>query len=354
MKLFIVFFLLLLGFSSTFSQTKILVTSSEFVLTAKQKEIVYFRFAQGDKLIFSVNGTSKKPLKSFQLVHYPSEILFSRVKTNVVEKQTWTVARDGVFAFEMEKGKNKNTVRLMVERVPASEKTANFSTMVHWDYSNKDAHLPKGSVVRYDTTFYSSPKKVLTKTDTIYSVLYDKTMKVFSKLKLGKETKSYATLRFPENETHRINDTTEITIQSDVWSYWLGVGDHSVKEYNTINKSISLGLQVVGLLSGYEALTSLAATGVSLINFQKSSNYVHYRVYTKIGEKLVDVDTGGDVTMVSGRLPHLQQNWATFEFTNDNLLTTLDVNLKVVLLQLQKTYKTRKITTFSVEPVYKK
>ena len=75
---------------------------------------------------------------------------------------------------------------------------------------------------------------------SFYSSLLDKTLRVPSQTNLNSSPHAYADVELPKNTTDNLFNPYKST-ELIGWSYWIGVGQKSMEEYQRINKNMSAG-----------------------------------------------------------------------------------------------------------------
>jgi hypothetical protein len=188
--------------------------------------------------------------------------------------------------------------------------------------------------IRYETKI----KKELVKVDTLITALFDKSLRVHSETAIGKTQYTYATVELPTNTyfPNQLNPykTTEVIS----WSYWLGVGQKSAEDYDLANKNLALGIKTIGTLTGYGALATLAATGVSMFLNTNVGDNVNFKFYGSQNGQEIIIDYG-NVISASGRNDKITQGSFSVQLFNDNFRDGIDVNLKMIAMQIQKTWQ---------------
>ena len=126
--------LLFAGFLSViaYGQQPIEVAESAVKVGIKAEEVVYYGFAEGDKLIFSFEEANGKEMKEVEIVEMPSTSRFMDVKTSKIENKTITVSRTGIYKFRFANSALLPRVcKYKIQRIPASNATQNFNTTVY-------------------------------------------------------------------------------------------------------------------------------------------------------------------------------------------------------------------------------
>jgi hypothetical protein len=329
---------LFIAVTSTHVQESIDVTEQTIKIGGFKEEELLFGFATGDKIIFSFEEINKKELKEVEILEYPGNSKFSDYKTKKVEK-TFAVSKQGVYVFRFKNSALGGRIcRIKIQRVPATPATAHFNSTVTW-VNKQDTTwntYTKDVVVGYDSVYVQKTKKVLVRTDTVVTALFDKVLRVHSETAIGKTQYTYVTVELPANTALPSQFNPYRSTEVIAWSYWLGVGQKSKEEYDRANNRLASGVKVLGALSGYGALAMLAATGISMFGTPAVGDNVRYRFYGIVNGKEINIDYG-NVISASARNEKITQGSFAIELYNDNFRDGIDVNLKIVALQVGKT-----------------
>jgi hypothetical protein len=135
------------------------------------------------------------------------------------------------------------------------------------------------------------------------------------------------------------------------WSYWLGVGQKAIEEYEKANSNLSSGISVIGELTGYGALASLAVTGVSMFATPSVGDNVRYKFIT-VQNGVNNIFDYGNGIAASGRHTNLLQGGFTIQLFNDNFRDGIDVTVNLVCVQVRKTWEDKQHTEQVVKPRY--
>jgi hypothetical protein len=194
-------------------------------------------------------------------------------------------------------------------------------------------------------------QKQLVKIDTIFTPLFDKTLRVHSQTN-SNSSYTYADVNLPKNTTDNIFNpykTTEVV----AWSYWLGVGQKSMEDYQRANKNLSAGIKILGAFTGYSALANLVATGISVFGTPSIGDNVRYKFMGYQNNQQIIIDYG-NVIVASARNDKIKQGSFRIELYNDNDFQGIDVNVKMLAMQVSKTWKDIPYTQVVVKPHYEK
>lgn len=138
-------------------QSNIPVADLTIKLPGLSTEEVYYSFAEGDQLIFSLEETQGKTIKRIEISEEPDHSLYKDFQVERVDKKTIRVLKTGVYIFRVENGAAfKRVCKLHIERIPASDSTLHFNTGWTWK-------------TVFDTTFVSYTEDSLVGHDTIYT-----------------------------------------------------------------------------------------------------------------------------------------------------------------------------------------
>lgn len=343
---------LFLTATTAFGQQVIDVTDQTIRLGGNKEEELYYGFAEGDKIVFSFEEAGNKDLKEVEIVEYPNNSRFSDYKTKRIDSKTITVNKTGVYIFRFKNSALSGRVcKIKIQRIPASEVTQNFNTTVTW-ITKQDTTwntYTKDIIIGYDTTYIQKTKKDLVKIDTTFTPLFDKTLRVHSETAIGKSQYTYANVELPQNTYFPNQFNPYKSTEVICWTYWIGVGQKAAEEYEKANKNFSSGLTAIGALTGYGALASLAVTGISMFGSTNVGDNVRYKFYGIQNGQEVTFDFGNVVT-ASGRNEKVKQGSFSVELFNDNFRDGIDVNLKMVVMQVTKTWEDVKYTEQKVTP----
>lgn len=339
-----------------FGQEPIDITDQTIKLGGFKEEELYFGFATGDKIIFNFEEANNKELKEVEIVEYPTNSKFSDYKTKRVDNKTISVTKQGVYIFRLKNSALGGRIcKIKIQRIPASEETKNFNSTVTWENQQETTYntYTKDVIVSYDTIYVQKSKKELIKTDTIFTPLFDKTLRVHSETAIGKIQYTYATAEFPQNAYYPNQFNPYKSTEVICWTYWIGVGQKAAEEYVKTNKNLSSGITALGAMTGYGALASLAVTGISMFSNTNIGDNVRYKFYGIQNGQEIIFDYG-NVVSASGRNEKVKQGSFSIELFNDNFRDGIDVNLKMVVMQVTKTWEDTQYTEQKVTPKYEK
>lgn len=332
------------------------VTEQTVKIGGFKEEELYFGFAAGDKIVFSFQETDNKEMKEIEIVEYPDHSKFSDYKTKKIENKTIHVSKTGVYIFRFKNSAIGGRIcKIRIQRIPASEETKSFSSTVTWETRQETTYntYTKDVIVGYDTTYIQKTKKELIKIDTIFTPLFNKTLRVHSETAIGKEQYTYAVAELPKNTYYPNQFNPYKSTEVVCWTYWLGVGQKTAAEYEKVNQNLSSGIMAIGELTGYGALAAFAATGISIFSNTNIGDNVHYKFYGIQNGQEITFDHGNVVT-ASGRNEKVKQGSFSIQLFNDNFRDGIDVTLKMIAMQVTKIWEDIQYTEQKVTPRYQK
>lgn len=349
--------LLCLGYNSVFCQETIDVTEQTIKIGGLSEEALYFGFAEGDKIIFNFEELDKKELKEIEIVEYPGNPKFADYKTGKIENKTISVLQKSIYVFKFKNSAVGGRIcKIRIQRIPANETARNFNTSVKWVDRHDTAWnvYTKDVVVGHDTSYVSKSRRELVRIDTTFTQLFDKVMRVHS---LTGTQNNSTEVYLPKNTYYPSPILPYKTTEVVAWSYWLGVGEKAKADYEKANKNLASGIKAIGALTGYGALASLAATGISMFSNTTLGDNVKYKFYGYQNGEQITIDYG-DVVSASGRNDKIRQGSFSIQLYNDNFREGIDVDIKIIVMQVTKTweniaYQEQKITPRTEKQIFK-
>lgn len=348
--------IVLFSWQNSKAQTPIDITEQTIKIKAVSEEELYFGFQEGDQIIFNLTELNGKEIKEVEIIEFPSSSKFSDFKTSKIENKAIKVNFKAVYKFRFYNSSLGGRIcKIKIQRIPASENLKNFNTSVKW-VTEQDTtwnSYTKDVIIRYESKVEQKIKKELVKTDTIFNQFFEKVLRVHSETAIGKTQYTYAKVELPLNSyfPNRINPYKTLEVIS--WSYWLGVGQKSEEEYENANKRLITGISTIGNLSGYGALASLAITGISMFKNVNIGDNVIYKFYGIQNGNEIIIDNG-NVISASGRNNNITQGSFAVQLYNDNFKDGINVNLKMIAVQIQKTWEDIKYEEKIEVPIYEK
>lgn len=317
-------------------------------------EELYYGFAEGDQIIFSFEEKNGKELKEIEIIELPSNSKFMDFKSSRIENKTFHVHKKGVYLFRLTNGALGGRVcKIHIQRIPKSEDLITFNTNWRWETHYDTTYVPytEDSLVGYHNVTVKKTRKELVTVDTIATELFSKTERVHSETAIGKTQYAYLNVHLPQNSYSPTKFNPYQSTEVVAWSYWIGVGQKANEEYEKANKNLTTGIKMVGSLTGYGALASLAVTGISMFEVPSAGDNVRYQfISAQYGvQKVFDLGNG---IAASGRHTDILQGGFTIQLYNDNVMEGIDVSVRVVAISIRKTWRDKEYTEQRSEPKY--
>ena len=128
--------------------------------------MIYFGFAEGDRLIFSFEEANGKEMKEEEILEMPYSSKFMEYKTSKIENKTINVAKTAIYKFRFANSAILPRIcKYKIQRIPAGAATQNFNTTVYFDEYN-------------DTTYTNEVETFVDRSDTVISNFQDRTLKI--------------------------------------------------------------------------------------------------------------------------------------------------------------------------------
>jgi hypothetical protein len=326
------------------------VCDLSITLNGKEPQELFYAFAAGDKIIFNCNEANGALLAAVEVSELPDNLKFKEQNTAQVKDKRLEVVQKAVYRFRFSSDVKKDrTVKVKIQRIPASDKTKSFVTAVRW--VERFDTIYQSNDTKFEKQLVKQTRRVLARTDTALVSLVDKTERIHSRSNVNNSANSKVQVTLPAN-----NYEKDRSYEVIAWSYWIGTGTEAGKQYSEANRVAGLAKSAVGAASKlgylggpYGALASLALDGVSFFITPKSGDNVKYKIMVK--DKILDQ---GDGISAFARQNIYTQGSVTFEFSNDNYIDALDVNVKMIAIALVKTYRQEEYLEEKMVPVARK
>lgn len=185
-----------------YSQQLVEVCEKTIKISALSEEVFYYGFAEGDKLVFSIEETNGKEIKEVEILEYPGSSKFADFKIKKIENKQIQVIKKNVYKFRIYNSSLGGRIcKVKVERIPSNDKTKNFNTTVNWIEKQETTYntYTKDVTVGYETKYETKVIKELVKVDTLLTQLFDKNLRVHSETAIGKTQYTYANVELPKN-----------------------------------------------------------------------------------------------------------------------------------------------------------
>lgn len=353
--LILLLFLLIHSTITVFAQMPLLdVADLTIKIAPKSEEVLYYGFAKGDKIIFSVWEEDNKELTQVSIEEFPNQVRFSDYKTTSVKEKTITVNRKSVYVFKFVNNQvlKGRVCHIKIQRVPATDTTLDFNTQVQW-------------ITTYDTTYQIGNRNVLMGYDTLMTkeeswefkksaqeevVVFDKSQKVAAKANIsGANNRICLRIEFPPNINSKANSN-----EMQGWAYWIGVGEEAGIAWAENVQTVAGFAQ--GVIAMYSPLGGLVAGLVSGLAVPKTGDDIYYCIADATQADLfltkknfVPLDWGKGKGGY-GKFNHKQPMPYYICLENDNYLHSVEVTVKVAAMVEVKQYTNKEKTKQTVNP----
>lgn len=334
------------------------VDVAEITLKVKSggtEELIY-GFAEGDQIIFNFEETAGKELKEVEIIELPNNSKFKDFKSIKIENKVINVYKKSLFSFKFYNSSlSARICKVKIQRIPKSEDLINFNTNWTWKtiYDTSYVAYKQDSLIGYDTVRYTEYIKELSQTIQTEELIFDKTQTIHSKWN-STENKTWLFFTLPSNQSSPYETKKVIA-----WAYWVGVGTvasdawkQNVKIAGNIVKGAAqlfttpLGAFAIGAVTNL--VTPQTGTGED----------VYYSITNEIGKEGfiagVDYKAFGNGVGIAGyqkfTAEALCQGTYFVCLLNDNKVTPIDVNVKVVAIIEIKKYEDRPYPRMKINP----
>ena len=341
-KKIVIGFLLLISQQVFSLNDPILVTESVISLNNNEAEELYFSFAKGDVIVFNIEMIQGGNLKEIEVYELPNTKIFSEYKLERLTNKKIQIKNKGLYKFRFYNSSLiKKVCRIKIDRIPFNETTQKFNTNWKWGtvgdtiYSSYKAD----SIVGYNVVSLNEKVKELSKTENFEEILFNKNQRVHSNYNVN-NNKVFMKVELPKNS---ITDLKEEKIIG--WAYWIGVGEEGQKAYLDNTKIIS---KLVKEVTSFYAtpLAGFAMGAVTEMLIPKKGEDVYYTFLSDLenAEKFMKGQSYSQFDKGNGIAAYGKNNSKTsgtfyIGLANDNKISSIDVDVKVVAIKEVKTFK---------------
>jgi hypothetical protein len=334
------------------------VTEQTLKISGNSEEVLYYGFAEGDRILFSFSETNGKEIKEIEVAEYPSNSKFSDYKTSKIENKSIDVIRKAVYKFRFYNSSMMGRVcKIKIQRIPASEQTRNFNCAVNWEIKQDTTwrSYVKEEQVGFDTTLIPRTKRELVKTVQKEEIIFDKIQRVHSYTNSnGNRSSIFFTL--PQNKISLYQPSRVIS-----WAYWVGVGQEAQNSWaNDVRK---IGKLAQGAASVYTTpLGAFAVGAITELMVPNLGEDVSYSIADEANKDLFyakgDYRVWDSGKGVAGYRKFTDQNLMQGTYYvllfNDNNFQGIDVNVKVSAIVETKHYEDKAYNEVKLKPRFEK
>lgn len=341
-KLFITFAFLLI-FKLSFSTEPILVTESTIVLDIDETKELYFSFAEGDEIVFNMQMVKGKHIKELQIIEMPTNTLLTEFKTKGVRDKRIQIRNKGIYKFRFYSSSlTRRVCKIQIHRIPKDDTTKRFNTNWKWKTLRDTTYVAykEDSLVGYQTIKYKETIKELKETKLEEIMLFEKSQRVHSYYNEN-VSRTYLKVDLPLLTTSALREENLIA-----WSYWIGVGQEGQQAYqNNIKAIANLASDAVNVVY-QNPLAGIAVGSISELMIPQTGEDVKYyfildyqnvQLFYK-NQQFMQFDMGKGKAAY-GRNDKLKEGVFYIGLSNDNKLTGIDVDVKVLAVKEIKIYE---------------
>jgi hypothetical protein len=350
---------LLLITTNAFGLKTINVTEQTIRIDALKEEKLYYGFAAGDKITFTLAVANNDYLSEVEVLEYPGTSKFSDMNITKVNVKTIVVPQKGVYVFRFKNlAPTSRVIKFKVQRTPATEATTNFNSTVNWQPQQVTTYktYTKDVIVGYDTIYTQKNKKELVKTELSEDMIMDKTERVNSTSSIGNKNRKTLVIHLPKNE---ITEDKSRKVVS--WVYWIGVGKEASdawKKNVSIFRNITSGAATIlggGPLAGFAIGTVASFAMPSMgedVAYWFIPDYKNSVLFLN-SKTFMQFDKGKGVAAY-GKNTSRTQGTFYVGLLNDNTLQGIDANVKISVLWETKYFADKAYVEMSIAPRYEK
>jgi hypothetical protein len=351
-------FLALLLFTGICFGQKSTVAELQLRINPATAEELYYSFAEGDRIILSVEEANGNTIDEITVLEYPESYKYKEHEVKKEKNREFTANRKAVYKFRFSNtAKEARLCNVKIQRVPTSKQTENYVTSVKWVTLQDTVwnSLTKDVIVGYDTLNVQKTRRVASYEKKYEELVMDKSQRVESKTTLG-ETRVGVAFTLPANMI-----TKDETKKVVAWAYWVGVGKESNEYWNQNRKMIVDGVKGVATYFS-TPLGGIAAGALTNLMLPTNGEDVEYALVNEQNNKLIfenkpyrSVDTGKGVAAYKRFTESaMLQGKFYIVLTNDNYVQPIDVNVKISAIVEHVKFKDEKYTDVVITPRYGK
>ncbi|MDD4991546.1 MAG: hypothetical protein PHR83_04855 [Paludibacter sp.] len=358
-RLLLTIFGLSLFTATSFGRQTIDLTAQTVKIEPQQETKLYYGFAAGDKISFTLEVADKNYLSEVEVLEYPTNSKYSDINVTKLNLKTIVVPKEGVYVFRLKNLSPTGRVcKFKIQRTPASDLTAGFNSNVTWQQQQLTTYktYTKDVVVGYDTLYTQKTRKELLRTELSEDIVIDKTERVNSKSIIGSKNLKAIEVTLPQNEI-----TDEQSKKVVAWAYWIGVGKEATEAWKknvNIFRNIASGAATIlggGPLAGY-AIGTVAGFVMPTMgedvaywfipDSKNSDLFLNDKPFTHFDKGKGIAAFGKNTTKTQGTF--------YIGLLNDNTFQGIDTNVKISVLWETKYFEDKTYTEKTITPRYER
>lgn len=354
MKKSIIKFIILFPFLIFSQQKPIDIAELTIKLVFQETKELFYCFAEGDEIIFDFKMVKGKHLKEIEIIELPSNSVFMEFKAKKINRKV-KIRKKGLYKFKFYSSSLTNRVcKIKINRIPLSEETKDFNTNWKWKILRDTIYTPyiKDSIVGYRTVHFQETKKELIKTEIKEELVFTKNQRVNSNLNSNGNL-AYLRVDLPKPKITYLLEKKVIA-----WAYWIGVGKEGQQAY--VENSNAIKDLAVNITSAFGTpLAALAVGTITDLIIPKSGQDVgyyfisdFYNVQKFLNNQVFFQFDQGKGRAAFGKKSNRNKGTFFIGLSNDNNVTPIDVDVKIVVIKEIKTYEDKIYNKQREEPIY--
>ena len=275
---------------------------------------MFYGFAEGDEILIDFTMDNKKGSNGMEIKDMETNsVIYSNSGFQNLEGLRISCPKTAIYKIQFSTSHMfDRNCHLSIKRIPASEATKKFNTMVYWKTIN-------------DTTFTTEEEKYLVKTDTSIINLIEQNAKIHSQTNANGNTS---------------NIPFDIPANTVAWSYYIGVDQQGNQAFQDATAALaSKAAPAVAKIPGYGPLAALALGSISYLNKIQAGEDIDYSLYDANNQRLRGGLVKNDFSQMVAPLSGKYQ----IHLFNDNAVTPVDVLVKVTAITVNQTWATRPV-----------
>jgi len=335
------------------------VAELQLKLKPGASEELLYGFAEGDKILFTVEEANGKTIHEVAVAEYPETVKYKELEVKKEKNREFKVSNKSVYRFKFSNNtKEERLCSVKIQRVPAESELKNFNTAVKW-VTKQDTiwnSFTKDIVTGYDTVHVQKTRKAVAFEKRYEEVVLDKNQRVEPKGTSLGENKTTVSFTLPVNVIGK--DETKKVV---AWAYWVGVGEES-NEFWKQNRKMIVGAVQGATTMFTSPLGGIAAGAVTNLVLPTNGEDVEYAIANEQNSKLFiedkpfkNYDSGKGIAAYKRFIDAgLLQGKYYVLLANDNYVQPIDVNVKVSAIVEHIKYKSESYTDRVISPRYEK
>jgi hypothetical protein len=299
-----------------------IVADLSFQISSRKEKIFYYKFAEGDTIIFNAWTIKGKDISEVSITKWPTTTVFNSWAIPVVENKKIFIEKSSVYSIGFKNSSiiSSKSYKFVLHRVPTNEKFIDFNTEVEWD-------------TFYDTTYVSTIKYALTHTDTIPEEIINRQVKIGSKF--SGNTRTYMQISLPKGTSY--------------WVYWIGVGQEAAQGLQGMISQLPKSAGVLGIT---DPVTAFAIGLVpNLFSLSKGYDINYYLIHDydnaskfKSGEVFYSFKKGEKIITEYAKMKEPKGGIFYLGLSNSySMMTSKKVTVKCVAVKIIPRYEILKI-----------